>query len=490
MKRILTIGITFFSLVVCYSQTTNDFNEFRQDLLNSYSKERNAIQNDYRSFRNSINADYADFLRNVWSNLTSFAPIQKPQDKNPVPPVVFEENQITTPLVIESKPIFAPKPDPSPTPISPIEQNEVPTTQQHVKFYGLDIPVRVPSFPALSILANENEIASEWKNFSDGQFDNSLYDLLAIKQSNQLSDWAYLELVEKFANDYFSNDNAASLLTAWLLCQSGYQIRLGRDNNSIIVLFASNHTIFDHSYFIVDGVKYYPLKNSASNIKICNAKFKGETPLSLSITKEQRFGSNMSDKRMIKSSRYPNLSASVSVNKNLIDFYNSFPTSAIGGNPLSRWGIYANTPFAAESASSLYTQLKPNLSDYSTKEAVERLLNWVQTGFQYEYDDVVWGHDRAFFTEETLFYPYADCEDRSILFSRLVRDLFGLDVALIYYPGHLATAVCFNDEVSGDAIMINGRKFIVCDPTFIGAPVGAQMPNLEYDKVQAIVLQR
>lgn len=104
--------------------------------------------------------------------------------------------------------------------------------------------------------------------------------------------------------------------------------------------------------------------------------------------------------------------------------------------------------------------------------------------------DVVWGQDRAFFAEETLYYPYCDCEDRSILFSRLVRDLVGLDVALVYYPGHLATAVRFNEAVEGEGLIINGDKFIVCDPTYIGAPVGVQMPDLEYDKTQAIVLNR
>ena len=79
-------------------------------------------------------------------------------------------------------------------------------------------------------------------------------------------------------------------------------------------------------------------------------------------------------------------------------------------------------------------------------------------------------------------------EDRSILFSRLIRDLLGLDVALIYYPSHLATAVCFDQEVSGDTMIIGGRTFIVCDPTYIGAPVRAQMPDLEYDKAQSIIL--
>lgn len=488
MKRILATGLTLFSLVVCYSQTTNDFNEFRQGILNGYTKERNAIQNDFHSFRNSINADYAAFLRNAWSNMTSFAPIPSPQDKKPVSPVVFEDNQITVPVVIESKPIVVPKPKPSPNPISPIEQNEVQTKTQNVKFYGLDVLVRVPNIPTLSILANENDIASKWNDLSDGRFDNALYDLLEVRQSKQLCDWAYLKLVEKFSKDYFSNNNAASLMTAWLLCQSGYQIRIARDDNSIVVLFASNHTIFDNTYFIIDGVKYYPLENRTSNLKICNAKFKGEEPLSLAIIKEQRLGTFLSEKRLIKSSRYPNLSVSVAVNKNLIDFYNNYPTSALGSNPLSRWEIYASAPFATESASILYSQLKSSLSNCTKIEAVEQLLNWVQTGFQYAYDDIVWGHDRAFFAEETLYYPYCDCEDRSILFSHLVREICGLDVALVYYPNHLAAAVKFKEPVPGDAVNINGEKFVICDPTYIGAKIGHQMPGLDYSQVRTLVL--
>ena len=88
--------------------------------------------------------------------------------------------------------------------------------------------------------------------------------------------------------------------------------------------------------------------------------------------------------------------------------------------------MYANTPVEAEVKAQLYPQLEAQLKGLSQKEAVERILNWVQTGFEYEYDNKVWGHDRAFFAEETLFYPYCDCEDRSILLTRLVRDLLHL----------------------------------------------------------------
>jgi hypothetical protein len=106
----------------------------------------------------------------------------------------------------------------------------------------------------------------------------------------------------------------------------------------------------------------------------------------------------------------------------------------------------------------------------------------------YEYDDKVWGGDRAFFAEETLYFPYADCEDRSVLFSRLVRDLVGLNVVLLYYPGHLATAVAFSEEVYGDYLVYDNQRYIVCDPTYIGAPVGRTMPNMNNQEAQIIVL--
>lgn len=42
------------------------------------------------------------------------------------------------------------------------------------------------------------------------------------------------------------------------------------------------------------------------------------------------------------------------------------------------------------------------------------------------------------------------------LFTRLVCDLLGLKVTLVYYPGHLPLAVCFTEKVKGDYILLNG----------------------------------
>ena len=151
--------------------------------------------------------------------------------------------------------------------------------------------------------------------------------------------------------------------------------------------------------------------------------------------------------------------------------------------------MYANTPVDCTVGESLYPALRKQLQGLSQLEAVERLLNWVQTAFVYEYDENVWGHDRAFFAEETLYYPKCDCEDRSILLSRLVRDLLGMKTVLVYYPGHLAMAVGFTEDVRGDFLTLGGERYIVCDPTYINARVGRTMPGMDNAQATAILLQ-
>lgn len=335
-----------------------------------------------------------------------------------------------------------------------------------------------------------NTIADGWEQLCTDDMNNAIRDCLETRIRYKLCDWAYLSFLDELCRRFCPDVNGATLLTAFLYCQSGYQMRLANADNKLIMLFGSKHQIYDKEYFTIDCTNFYPLGSLSGSVSICNAVYDGETPMSLVIDSEQKIGAILSDKRNIQSKRFAEMAAASQVSEELINFYNSYPSSAIGGNTMTRWAMYANTPMSQITKEKLYPALKTAIENCTQEDATNKLLNWVQTGFVYEYDDKVWGHDRAFFAEETLYYPFCDCEDRSILFSRLVRDLLGIDVALIYYPGHLATAVHFDSEVKGDAVMIGNERFVVCDPTYIGAPVGEQMPNLDYDRIQTIILRR
>ena len=115
----------------------------------------------------------------------------------------------------------------------------------------------------------------------------------------------------------------------------------------------------------------------------------------------------------------------------------------------------------------------------SELEAVNFLLRFVQTAFDYKTDDQQFGKEKYLMLEETLHYPSSDCEDRSIFFSFLVKNLLHLDVVGLDYPGHIATAVKFNSDLSGDLISYNGYNYLICDPTYINANAGMVMPQFK-----------
>ena len=477
--------IFFFLIIYCNNIRAQSF----QEKYDSFKKE--AHQN-YASFRDECNKKYIQFLNDAWGWYYGEEPTPVPDD-NPIPPKPYEKEKEEQLVVITPQPVPAPQPKPQPKPVVPIY--EKPTEDENVlafDFYGMPVKVRFPIGLKLKLNnVKPQSIANGWEILCIDETNNTIRDCLEARIRYNLSDWAYLLFLDQVGKAFSNNTNEATLLTAFLYCQSGYQMRLAIDNDTRLkLLYGSEHHIYNQPYFKSDGVMFYPFGKISNQISICNAEFENETPLSLIIDSEQTVGNQLSDLRHIHSDKYPLLGIDSKVPIELVKFFDSYPTSQIGNNPLTRWAMYANVPLAERSKELIYPQFKELLTSNSELEAANKLLDWVQTGFIYEYDDKVWGHDRAFFAEETLFYPYADCEDRSILFSRLIRDLLGLDVALVYYPGHLATAVAFNEDVYGDAMMINGRKFTVCDPTYIGAPVGAQMPGLDYSQTEAIVLKR
>lgn len=498
MAMRLQIGVLTVALALAAS-TAN-----AQDFREQYEQFKQQAQQTYSDFRAEANTKYCEYLKLAWESYKQM-PVQKKPKEKPVPPVVLPENDKTP--VVDIRPILLDSvltPSPirivQPKPIAPIK--DVPTVapySHHFSFYGTLMSARLPQqrdtkLTLLNSSCSKENVAEAWASLSTHAYDNTLRDCLALRSSYRLGDYAYLLMLRSLSENYFGRaSNASVMLTAWLFCQSGYKMRLGKANDRLVLLYASNQVIYDVPYYYVDGIECYVLvkkgEKFSGQITACNVSFPGEQPLSLEMSESMALTDEESEIRTVKSRRYPNISIDVSVNKNLIAFENDYLSSYKDGNFMTRWAMLANTPLQESTAQEIAEQMKPLLSGKTQLEQVEMLLNWVQTGFVYEYDDKVWGEDRAFFAEETLYYPYCDCEDRAILFSRLVRNLVGLKCALVYYPGHLAAAVHFNKEVKGDYLLVNGEKFTIADPTYINAPVGLSMPKMVDKSATAILLQ-
>jgi hypothetical protein len=462
----------------------------------AYSDFKQKAKADYEDFRKKANKEYADWMRKAWEWHKKIEPMPMPKDEM-LPPIIYKQGKGKK----EPKPLPheeitpQPEPQPQPKPVAPIREDDGDYKIVKFEFYGTSGEVRLPKDGSFKIKGkDEKAYAEAWEELASGRYDNLIRDCLVLRMEHQLCDWAYLMMLGFMSEEVCGKGTAESVMMhGFVLCQSGYKIRFGFTKESeLILLFKSDHLIYDlDGIEMEDGLFYLlqPLKGDGLNI--CDVSYPEEKPLSLWISQEQLFSESLSEERLLIQADSAR-TIRVQTNKNWIAFCNSYPTSMIGEDIVSRWAMYANTPMSKRLKSKLYPQLQDAIKMYEITDAVNAanwLLYWVQTAFVYEYDDKVWGDDRAFFAEETLYYPYCDCEDRSILYSRLIRDLFGLDVILVFYPGHLATAVAFNSPVDGDYIELNGKRFVICDPTYIGAPIGETMPDMDNKTAKVILLK-
>lgn len=549
MKKTLIISlICCFTFCISSAQRRNfrkEFLEYNAQQHERFDNTRSEQQKAFDEKRREQNKKYVGYLRELWKQYESDEPLQ-PEENNRIIPMEYSDTSTISsysPQAIDSKInilqkveptistnavafdeevasrdsadsltsvihksnemqltseelIVIPKPFPQPQPIAQIEpiiqENEIIS----IALYGTLISVLFPVNADLYLQSiNENGIATLWEQISDtvvpSRFDITIASCLKLRDDMNLCDWAYLKMVQAIAKKRYGDTNVATIFAAYIIAQSGYQMRLAFTESYVYMLLASHHEIYGMNRFMLDDVWYYMIDSPGEKTcYISNVGYEKEQKLSLFITNELKIDAELSD-TIIATSRQ-GLSLPIQININLIDFYNEYPSGRIFfGDESSKWLVGVNTPLDGATRNVLYPNIQQAVKDLTPWQAVAKILNWVQTAFNYDLDDKVWGYDRAFFASETLYYPFSDCEDRAILFTTLVREILGLDIVLLYYdnPCHLATAVHFpNEETEGEYVMYNNKRYIICDPTFTNAPIGKQMSYFKGMQAKIVVI--
>lgn len=354
-----------------------------------------------------------------------------------------------------------------------------------VKFnlYGSDVQVRFDASKRVKVKKATEAELNKCVTWLDANTSETLQDCLSQKQELKLTDWTYVKMLDKLSTTALGQSNEATLLMAGLLRASGYNTRVVRfSNGQLRALYQSDAFIYKSKFFTIDNKWYFlygDTTNISDNAMITSIMEKNDGKMIDFRQNPEIRAVKLTDPRKFSSAKNPDFTFTVQVNQNLLDYYADMPTYMESNNFMTRWAFMANRPLDKHLQTTLIPEMKQKVKGMSQKDAVQNILWWVQTAFEYQYDEEIWGYDRAFYPEETLYYPFCDAEDRTILLSRLIRDVLGLDVVIIYYPGHLASAVCITEEeVKGAYAVLGGRYFVVCDPTYIGSNVGEEMPSM------------
>ena len=415
-------------------------------------------------------------------------PADKPAvqpEKKPVVEVIETEPEAEPAPVVEAdrrpEPAAEPRLPVSSTPTSPLYRGE--SGRSKVMYGGLAFYLNNSLNRKCSLNGlNENAIADVYEALCNSDYKPLLADCAQIRKDLRLNDWGVFTLVRQVADTYCGTANESIVMQQFLLNEMGYKARMARKatEDKMMLFVATDCSIYAHPYITLNGQNYYNLSgnNEQCQFYMCQKDSpKAKNSVGMQLKEAPLFpGTVVSSTHQAKGSA---ARVTVDVPKALMDFYKDYPQCD--------YSVYFNAPVNAAMENRILSSLAPLVQGRNEADAANILINFVQTAFQYQTDGQQFGYEKPFFVEELFYYPYSDCEDRAMLFSYLVRKLLGLDVVLLDYPEHIATAVRFNGNVSGDYLMVNGRKYIVCDPTYIGASIGMTMPR--YKTVSAKVLK-
>ena len=418
-------------------------------------------------------------------NAKPAAPATKPSCPNAKPacPNAKPACPNAQPAAPTTKPVVIPVTPPAVKPSAPTgELFTASADKQMVNFCGQKVYVD-KSLKGVCSIGNmrENAIADAYEAMCKADYKALVDDCRKVKKELNLNDWGIFLFVREASKTLCTDENAAVVMQQFLLNELGYKSKMARraDRNQMLLFVAADCQVYGHPYFTKDGLNYYNLtSNESCQFYMCQEDSpKAKSKLNMQVNHAPALNAGMVNS--VHKNRSGSVAVSVDVPKSLMEFYGSMPQCD--------YSVYVNAEVNPSVASKVLSTLAPLVNGKGEAEAANLLINFVQTGFQYATDQEQFGYEKPFFVEELFYYPYCDCEDRSVLYSYLVRNLLKLDVVLLDYPNHIATAVCFNENVSGDFVTVGGKKYVVCDPTYIGASIGKAMP--QFKNVAAKVLK-
>ncbi|MCC5934484.1 MAG: hypothetical protein JJU35_09540 [Balneolales bacterium] len=489
---VLSIGLLWLTSAADVHAQNNDYERWLQ-------QQRQA----YQDFVSDQNRRFADFLRREWERfeqqqgealpdpepkpvevpVAPELPEPEPQEEPrpelpPVPEPEPEPEPVPTLPEPEPEPLPPPLPPapPLPEPLPPSEPLLPPGTYLDWHYYQVPLPDFVPPARFRLTRLNSETIADAWLEMAGTNYEEVIRGLQQFRQTQGLNDWAYTRLVIDYSNQVFSRHNEAVFLAWFLLHNSGLQAQAGYSEQRLHLLMPLSERVYNRNFYTIGPAqtRYYVIlaghspserpggirtyaPDQESSLRVASVGLeavpasRGSTETSLSFEFEgEHYRFRLSYDRSYRS---------------LLSTFPSLPPEFFFAAPVSQ-GLY----------SQLGAQLRPILDEMDLQTSLNFLLRFAQTAFEYKTDTEQFGRQKYMTPDQILYYPYSDCDDRAIFFSFLVRSYLGLEVVGVSWPGHMATAVRVGDAVPGDSFRHAGDRWLIADPTYIGARAGMTMP--------------
>ncbi len=329
---------------------------------------------------------------------------------------------------------------------------------------------------------NQEGIANFFKMAATSEYEGIVNSLKNIKESMVLNDWALYLLVTKLSQELYENQNEAKLFAWFLFNKLGYDVKVGIAQREITLMYYSKKSIYSTPSFTFSGKKFYVLSHYAKSRLGRLYSYEKSYPeatkaIDLSLKELPKFNSSIGSKILKFESNGKLFTTTYNYNKNLLDFMATYPQAD--------YETFFNAPLDKVSYVQIARDIKEHIDGMKASVALNFVLSFVQNAFMYEIDQTQFGREKVMFAQETLYFEKSDCEDRAVLFSYLVKELFGYSVVGVKYRDHMATALYI--PLKGDSVRAGRKNYVIADPTYINASVGQSMPKYRSVRPESFV---
>ena len=481
--------------IVMHGQnSTADFQKMRAKQLEEFRKKSSTTKQGYADFkrkkfenyRKMKNADFAKYLQQEWVMMPKEEGLPALKQPDPVEPVVVPKEEADA---LPEQPVEVPQGEVMPLEVPeeevpfeiPLPEHEVSAVNEcmQVDLFGMSLDINMSDTLRFSLKSlEESEIADIWDELSGDDYTPMFDDCARYTQEMRLNGWATMNLCKAIGEQLEGKGtNEAVLLQTYLMTQLGFDARIARlDNDKLVMLCPANVKLCQIPSIKMNGKQYYIWGESSGEVHTYSNNFDAATrSIDFAGGTLIRLNDEQTIPRTFTSKWNSEASVQIGVNKCLMNYYSDMPL-------INDWSFYARQSMEQNISQQIMPVLRRVVEGKAKLAAVNELLHFVQTAFEYQTDEAQFGREKTNFKEETFYYPACDCEDRAILFSELVYTLLGLDVVLLHYPNHLCAAVKFEEDINGDFVSVDGQKYVICDPTYINASAGSCMPKFKTAK--------
>jgi hypothetical protein len=284
-----------------------------------------------------------------------------------------------------------------------------------------------------------------------------------------MDDMAYLLLVKKVSERYYGQTVEAKLFQYVVLKQKGYRTILGFSEDQLTTYAHLDFKVHNVLFVTHQGLTFTDVsftKNSEPCIESLFEPSKGGRAITMNEKRPPFFNALESKYQIYFEFEGMIYQFQGKLNQSLVAYYQELPDVEFGQ-------VYLNYQFSDLAKQGLIKDLKEATNGMFTSKKIDFLLQFAQHAFVYKADLEAYGSEKFAFPEEILANAYADCEDKSVMFAYLAKEVLELpSVALIYYlDHHLNVGVAFNHKTAYNFIY-NNQKYLVCEPSGLGFKPG------------------